>query len=606
MWKWFMATVMIGWCSATMMAIDRVVSTTAEFRTALRSAMDGDRILLQPGVYNGGSFRSGLTGVSIRAADPANAPIIRGGVNAIQLSDARRVTIEHLIFEQQTGNGINIDDGGSFDTPSTDITLRNLTVRNIVGSGNLDGIKLSGVTGFLIDSVQVFDWGDGGSAVDMVGSHHGLIQNSLFRHDNLSDFGSGLRPKGGSKNVTMRANRIELPDGKGRAIQAGGSTGVEFFRFINGDSNYEACAVVAEGNVILGGSSPFSYVNIDGGWFHHNYSERPFDWVVRILNENPGNDIVDTRNGVFTDNVIRFHDTATEFKTAVNVGSETVPRSFTFARNQWYNEVNPARSRPDLPVVETDAIIGQEPSISADGVIPWRFDWGTWLVNATENERTFTVDDETQRLARPADDAEFHPLKARPFAGSWSFGQVIGGQVPLSPFSQAFLVQSTSLGDFNRNDVLDAQDIDLLSAEIRAGTNAADFDLTGDARVDQADRETWVREIRATFFGDANLDGEFNSSDLVAVFQTGLYENAAAGQASWATGDWNGDARFTSGDLVLAFQDAGFESGPRPVTVVVPETRFVGLVAIGVTLAQFDGIRRRRRASDSRESDSRP
>ena len=93
------------------------------------------------------------------------------------------------------------------------------------------------------------------------------------------------------------------------------------------------------------------------------------------MNENRGNVIVDTQNGRFTDNVIRYRDSATEFKTAVNVGA-TLPRTFTFARNQWYNEANPARSRPDLPVVEDAAIVGTQPTVNADAVIPWQFEWG--------------------------------------------------------------------------------------------------------------------------------------------------------------------------------------------------------------------------------------
>ncbi len=32
---------------------------------------------------------------------------------------------------------------------------------------------------------------------------------------------------------------------------------------------------MAEGNVIIGGSSAFSWVNIDGGVFHHNLVHRP-------------------------------------------------------------------------------------------------------------------------------------------------------------------------------------------------------------------------------------------------------------------------------------------------------------------------------------------
>ncbi|MCA9215162.1 MAG: PEP-CTERM sorting domain-containing protein [Planctomycetales bacterium] len=74
-----------------------------------------------------------------------------------------------------------------------------------------------------------------------------------------------------------------------------------------------------------------------------------------------------------------------------------------------------------------------------------------------------------------------------------------------------------------------------------------------------------------TWFGDSNLDGVFNTSDLVTVFQEGQYEDGIDGNSSWTTGDWNGDGEFDTGDLVLAFQDGGFEVGPRQSVASVPE-----------------------------------
>jgi hypothetical protein len=123
---------------------------------------------------------------------------------------------------------------------------------------------------------------------------------------------------------------------------------------------------------------------------------------------------------------------------------------------------------------------------------------------------------------------------------------------------------SDSQGDFNSNGTLDAEDIDLLSGEVRSGANNAPFDLTSDQRVDELDRTFWVETLRKTYFGDSNLDGEFNTADLVQVFQAGLYEDTIDGNAGWASGDWNGDANFNSRDLVLAFQSGGYEAGPRP------------------------------------------
>ncbi|MFC1758030.1 hypothetical protein ACFL2H_04585 [Planctomycetota bacterium] len=59
-----------------------------------------------------------------------------------------------------------------------------------------------------------------------------------------------------------------------------------------------------------------------------------------------------------------------------------------------------------------------------------------------------------------------------------------------------------------------------------------------------------------TSFGDANLDGVFDSADLVLVFQAGVYEDSAA--ANWAQGDWSGDGKFDTQDLVLAFRDGRY------------------------------------------------
>ena len=396
--------------------------------------------LLAPGTYAGGHFKSGLTGVTIRSQFANNRAIINGGTNGFQFSDANRVTIEHLNFQGQTGNGINIDDGGSFSSPSTDITIRNITVRDIATSGNRDGIKLSGVTGFKIDRVKVENWGDGGSAIDMVGSHNGLIQNSHFRHETIGVGGSGLRPKGGSKNITIRANRVELPNGNGRAIQAGGSTGSQFFRFIDGDSGYEASQIRIEGNVVVNGSSSFSFVNIDGGVFHSNYAFRPDDWFVRILNENQGSSIVDTRNGQIIGNLMVFNDTGSEFNTAVNIGTETEPGTFVFDGNRWYNIADPNDSTPDLPVTETNGTYGEEPQFGIDDAVAWEFDWGIWLVNANDAEQMFEIADPTKfRLAVPGEDALFDPLAENPFQGEWTFSAIENSELQMSAFSQVYL-----------------------------------------------------------------------------------------------------------------------------------------------------------------------
>ena len=64
--------------------------------------------------------------------------------------------------------------------------------------------------------------------------------------------------------------------------------------------------------------------------------------------------------------------------------------------------------------------------------------------------------------------------------------------------------------------------------------------------------------------GDANLDGVFNSRDLVLVFQANEYEDDVDGNSSWSEGDWNGDGDFTSADLVEAFRAATYTNASSP------------------------------------------
>lgn len=105
-------------------------------------------------------------------------------------------------------------------------------------------------------------------------------------------------------------------------------------------------------------------------------------------------------------------------------------------------------------------------------------------------------------------------------------------------------------GDFRRF----ANDLDILFAAIRSDSSDSRFDLNADDRVDFLDARFWIFEIAQTTRGDANLDGVFDSADLVLVFEAGEYEDDLVGNSGWATGDWNGDGEFNSTDLVIALQ----------------------------------------------------
>ena len=151
-------------------------------------------------------------------------------------------------------------------------------------------------------------------------------------------------------------------------------------------------------------------------------------------------------------------------------------------------------------------------------------------------------------------------------------------------------------GDFDNNGVLDLADINLLTTGVAAGTHDPDLDVNGDHLVNDTDIGVWVHYLKKTWIGDANLDGEFNSGDLVDVLTEGKYEIAV--DASWEAGDWTGDRRFTSADLVSALADGGYEVGPRAAVAAVPEPGTMTLlswaaamIAVAASRSSIHGIR---------------
>lgn len=91
----------------------------------------------------------------------------------------------------------------------------------------------------------------------------------------------------------------------------------------------------------------------------------------------------------------------------------------------------------------------------------------------------------------------------------------------------------------------------------------------------------------AAFVGDSNLDGNFDTGDLVQVLQSGKYETSEP--ASWTEGDWNLDGAFSTGDLVTALQTGRYERGISAGSHAVPEPSSATLLLTGLLL-----LRRRR------------
>ena len=116
----------------------------------------------------------------------------------------------------------------------------------------------------------------------------------------------------------------------------------------------------------------------------------------------------------------------------------------------------------------------------------------------------------------------------------------------------------TLLGDFNSDMLVNATDIDLLMAEIHAGTHLASFDLTGDIQVTDSDADHLVQVILMTNYGDTDLDGDVDTRDLTNAIIN--FTSAGGSGKAWANGDTDGDGDVDTGDLtraIINFTGAG-------------------------------------------------
>ena len=120
-------------------------------------------------------------------------------------------------------------------------------------------------------------------------------------------------------------------------------------------------------------------------------------------------------------------------------------------------------------------------------------------------------------------------------------------------------------GDVTLDGRVDVDDIDGVCQAVNDGRVDARFDLDKDGEITQADLQFLLSEIMDISPGDADLNGVFNSSDLVQIFRTAEYEDAVADNSTWSDGDWDCDRDFTSSDLVLAFRTGAYSTASTPV-----------------------------------------
>jgi len=322
---------------------------------AAADAKPGDTILIYPAIYTGPFFIENLKGTPDKwihiISFKRETTNFRGGSESLHFIDPNYVHIAGLIIESQTGNGMNIDDGGTYDTPAKHILIERCTFQNIAASGNNDLLKLSGLDSFTIRECSFINGSPGGSGIDMVGCHAGKIHKNGFSNQGSNS----IQMKGGSSNLHIEANTFI--NGGQRALNLGGSTGAAFFRPVGAD--YEAKDLLISANIFEGAFTPIAFVGCRNAQVINNTIIRPQNWIMRILQESSDTSFYKScANNTFSNNIVVVTNS---LSSDVNVGPYTSPASFTFSNNLWYHLDRSNWTGPNLPKQETNGIRQQNP-----------------------------------------------------------------------------------------------------------------------------------------------------------------------------------------------------------------------------------------------------
>ena len=136
--------------------------------------------------------------------------------------------LHDLEVSNSSANGINFDDGGDYanEAAARYIVFDNLNIHDIGGTGNQDGLKLSGINDYVVIDCVFARCGGGmsGSGIDQVGCHRGTIAGCEFE----SMSGNAVQCKGGSEDIEIRW--CWFKNGGERSVNLGGSTGFDYFR----------------------------------------------------------------------------------------------------------------------------------------------------------------------------------------------------------------------------------------------------------------------------------------------------------------------------------------------------------------------------------------
>jgi hypothetical protein len=242
------------------------------------------------------------------------------------------------------------------------LVFRNLYIHDIGDQeGNYDCLKLSGVNHFWVLNSEFADCGaGGGSGIDQVGSHHGMIAGNYFHGHSHN----AMQSKGGSEDIEIRANLVKSSGEV--AIDIGGQTGIRWFRppLSPTKANFEARNIRVVANVIVGSEAPIVFIGAVESLAAHNTIVDPGKWLLRILQDPDPASIgqytflTSGENSVIN-NIFYFEQQ--RLRDYINIGKGTAPDTFTFGNNLWYAYDAPPLSVPNLPAYESCGVPYRDP-----------------------------------------------------------------------------------------------------------------------------------------------------------------------------------------------------------------------------------------------------
>lgn len=380
-------------------------------QSAAAVAQPGDTILVRTGTYSQRENIVELKGDPFQSvyllAERRGQVIFQGGTEAWHLSDCEYLVIDGFVFHGQTGNGVNIDDAGTYNTPTHHIHLRHCIFRDMDASGNNDLLKLSGLDDFKIEFCQFLNGSSGGSGIDMVGCHNGAIRANEF--ENMGS--NAIQAKGGTQYIRIYQN--SFVNAGFRAVNLGGSTGLAFFR--PQDAPFEAADLMVRANTFVGSDAPIAYVGSTRVTVENNTIYLPGVWVYRILQENVDpSRFIECGDNIFRNNLVIADS---RLRRDFNIGPNTRPETFIFENNLWYNLDDPNWD-PANPGMERSEITGVNPEVRDAPNGDFQLEPGSAAIGAGRDHNLSYFDRRGKRFNTPP-----------------SIGAFEGGEKGISPFA---------------------------------------------------------------------------------------------------------------------------------------------------------------------------